>query len=83
MSGLDDKVALVTGSSRGIGAAIASLFAQRGAKVAVHGRDPTALSAVQAEIGRAGGRAIRVAADVTKFTDIRPCVFRSNENSGQ
>lgn len=70
MSRLGDKVALVTGSSRGIGAAIAALFAQRGARVAVHGRDTMALSAVQAEIERAGGRAIRVAADTTKFTDI-------------
>ena len=70
MSRLGDKVALVTGSSRGIGAAIAALFAQRGARVAVHGRDTTAVSAVQAEIERAGGRAIRVAADTTKFTDI-------------
>lgn len=70
MSGLDGKVALVTGSSRGIGAAIVKLFAQEGAKIAVHGRDPAALSAVQAEIERAGGRVILVAADVTRFTDI-------------
>ncbi len=70
MSGLDDKVALVTGSSRGIGAAIAKLFAQRGARVAVHGRDTNALSAVQAEIERAGGKVMSVVADITKFTEI-------------
>ncbi len=70
MSVLNDKVALVTGSSRGIGAAIARLFAQHGAKVVVHGRDRTALFAVQAEIERAGGKAMSVVADVTKFAEI-------------
>jgi len=70
MSVLNDKVVLVTGSSRGIGAAVARLFAQEGAKVVVHGRDTTALSAVHAEIERAGGKAMYVAANITKFTDI-------------
>ncbi len=70
MSVLSGKVALVTGSSRGIGAAIAKLFAQQGAKVVVHGRDTAALSAVQMEIERAGGKAMSVVADVTKFAEI-------------
>jgi 3-oxoacyl-[acyl-carrier protein] reductase len=70
MKRLEGKVALVTGSSRGIGAAIARLFAQEGAKVAVHGRDAKALASVQSEIERAGGRAIAIAADITKFTEI-------------
>src|SRR5262249_44463759 len=61
---------LVTGSSRGIGAAIARLFAEQGAKVAVHGRDRAALAAVQAEIERAGGTAMQVVADVTRFDEI-------------
>ena len=46
MSALDGQVALVTGSSRGIGAAIAGEFARRGAAVAVHGRDAVATAAV-------------------------------------
>jgi 3-oxoacyl-[acyl-carrier protein] reductase len=70
MGALNDKVALVTGSSRGIGAAIARLFAQQGAKVALHGRDTAALYGVQADIERAGGTVMQVVADVTRFTEI-------------
>jgi 3-oxoacyl-[acyl-carrier protein] reductase len=70
VSALAGKVALVTGSSRGIGAAIARLFAQAGVKVAVHGRDVAALSAVRADIERGGGQVTQVAADVTRLTEI-------------
>jgi 3-oxoacyl-[acyl-carrier protein] reductase len=67
---LEDKVALITGSSRGIGAGIARLLAQHGAKVAVHGRDRSALAAVHAEIESNGGRAIHVTADTTKLDEV-------------
>ena len=67
---LRGKIALVTGSSRGIGAAIAQLFAREGAKVAVHGRDVAALSAVKGSIVRAGGSAIEVFGDVTRFDQV-------------
>ena len=70
MSLLSGKVALITGASRGIGAAIARLFAQQGAKVAVHGRDTAALLAVRADIERGSGTAMHVLADVTKFGEI-------------
>ena len=66
-----DKVALVTGSSRGIGAGIARLFAQHGAKVAVHGRDRPALATVHAEIESNGGRAIHVTADTTNLDEVK------------
>jgi NAD(P)-dependent dehydrogenase (short-subunit alcohol dehydrogenase family) len=70
MSSLRDQVALVTGSSRGIGAAIAKSFAQQGAKVVVHGRDGAALSSIRKEIELAGGRSMQVGGDVTNFTDV-------------
>jgi 3-oxoacyl-[acyl-carrier protein] reductase len=70
MTDLRQKVALVTGSSRGIGAAIARRFAAQGALVALHGRDVTALSAVRAAIESSGGRAMQVTGDVTRFADL-------------
>jgi 3-oxoacyl-[acyl-carrier protein] reductase len=62
---LHGRVALVTGSSRGIGAACARELAEAGAAVVVHGRNQAAIDAVRASIEGAGGRAIGVAADVS------------------
>jgi 3-oxoacyl-[acyl-carrier protein] reductase len=71
MEALKNKVALVTGSSRGIGAAIARRFALEGAKVMVHGRDTKALLAVVQEIEQIGGGSVAyITGDVTKFADI-------------
>jgi 3-oxoacyl-[acyl-carrier protein] reductase len=70
MTELQGHIALVTGSSRGIGAAIARLFAQRGAAVIVHGRDLDAVTAVVADIEASGGRALAMVADLTCYEQI-------------
>ena len=62
---LAGKVAIVTGGSRGIGAATAAALAANGTAVAVVGRDETALATVTDGITAHGGRAISVTADVT------------------
>jgi 3-oxoacyl-[acyl-carrier protein] reductase len=70
MDELKGQVALVTGSSRGIGAAIARVFAAHGAAVALHGRDSAALAEVRQAIEKTGARTMTVTADVTRVADI-------------
>src|SRR5215472_2600869 len=65
MGMLDGKVAILTGSGRGIGAAAARLFAAQGASVVVSDLDPTPAEETAAAIRTAGGKAIVVSGDVT------------------
>ena len=65
MGMLDGKVAILTGSGRGIGAAAAKLFASEGALVVVSDLDPTPAEEVAVAIRNAGGKSLVVAGDVT------------------
>jgi len=82
MSTLDGQVALVTGSSRGIGAAIATGLARRGVAVAVHGRDREAVSDVVAAVTRDGGKAIGVTGDLTGFGPVETIRSQVEANLG-
>lgn len=62
--GLEGRTALVTGSSRGIGAAIAEGLAAAGARVILHGQAPAGTRAVRARIEAAGGIADELACDL-------------------
>ena len=63
--GLTDKVGIITGPAKGMGAAITLAFAAEGAKLALIGRDTAAIEPVAAEVHKAGGKAIVLACDLT------------------
>ena len=70
-----DKVIIVTGGSRGIGAATARLAAERGYAVCVNYRqNRAAADALVSEIQAAGAKALAVGADVASEADVVTCV---------
>ena len=75
MSNLENKSALVTGASRGIGAAIAKRLAAEGARVAItYAKDANAAAEVVRSIEHAGGSAIAIQADAADGAAVRSAV---------
>ncbi len=79
---LENKVAIITGSGRGIGAAAAKLFALHGAKVVVTDIDPTPAHETAHSIHAAGGIALAVPADVTDPAGIEELVGQAVHTYG-
>jgi NAD(P)-dependent dehydrogenase (short-subunit alcohol dehydrogenase family) len=82
MPTLQDRVALVTGSTSGIGKGIARHFAHLGAAVVVHGTNVATGEAVAGEIRDAGRQAVFVAADLTDAGVCRALVDRAVDAFG-
>lgn len=88
---LEGKVAIVTGASRGIGQAVAVLFGQEGAAVAVaarserqlHERLPGTIYETAEQVNRAGGKALAVRCDISHPEDVLNLVERTREAFGR
>jgi len=79
---LTGKVALVTGSTKGIGKAIACRMAEHGAKVVISSRNQDACEEVAGEIRSAGGEAIAVACNINYKEQLENLVAQTEEQLG-
>jgi 3-oxoacyl-[acyl-carrier protein] reductase len=81
---LEDRTVLITGASRGIGAATARLFGRHGAKVVVnYFRSEEAANAVVGEIEAAGGKALSIRADVRNPDEVDAMFARAEQAFGE
>jgi NAD(P)-dependent dehydrogenase (short-subunit alcohol dehydrogenase family) len=80
---LSGKVVVITGGTDGLGAALADRLVEEGARVAVCGRDPGRLAAIEKRLSAAGGDALAVQADVTRLGDLERFVDAAVDRWGR
>lgn len=79
---LRDQVAIITGASRGIGAALAQVFAAEGARLVLASRSEERLNAVARTLGASAGRVLVVPTDMRQTEQVRRLVERTVETFG-
>jgi len=79
---LEDRVVLITGPAKGMGAAITHAFAAEGCKLALMGRDTAAIQPVADEVKAKGGQAIVIACDLTDASQCEAAVDATKEAFG-
>ena len=79
---LEGKVAMISGGSRGLGAALARRFAEEGADVSICARGREALEEVAADVREAGARCLAVPADVSDADDVERWVGATVDELG-
>ncbi|NIO08949.1 MAG: SDR family NAD(P)-dependent oxidoreductase [Deltaproteobacteria bacterium] len=82
MGRLEGKIALITGSSRGIGKSIAMAFAREGARLVLAARGKENLDAAVEEIRRAGGDAEGLVTDLSKVREVKRLAKKTIESRG-
>ena len=83
MTYMNDKVALITGASSGIGRATAEAFATKGARVVVAARRQDQLASLVTEIQARGGNATAIATDVSAAKDVEQMVAHALKTFGR
>jgi NAD(P)-dependent dehydrogenase (short-subunit alcohol dehydrogenase family) len=80
---LEDKVALITGASQGLGRALALACAREGARVVINARSEESIRPVAEEVESAGAEVLALAADVSKSSDVEGMVGAAVERFGR
>lgn len=82
MSHLKSRTAVITGASRGIGAATARHFASEGANVVLAARSAAEIEAIASDIRAAGGAAVAIACDVSRYEDVEAAMALADSAFG-
>ena len=83
MNSIDGKVAVITGSSMGIGKALAIEMAQRGARVVLNGRDKTRLDETHQMLLDNGYDVTAISGDVSNFNDCEKLIEHTLKSYGK